>query len=218
MPLISGNSTTAISQNTSTLSHEGRPHNQALAIAFSVARKKRATGGIAPALSPGFVLRQEARGMHQGPILSSVAGRTDHHPLNVAAGSYVLPADHVSSLGQGNTANGMAVLNRMFGSSSGPYGVGRNMPIKGGAGAPRPPAMPKADGGASDTGGARGEGVGHAVPINAAGGEYVVPPEVVTQIGHGNIKHGHAILDHWVVSNRKQHQKTLANLPGPAKS
>lgn len=181
---------------------------------------RRAVGGVAPLLSPGSLMRQEVHGMHQGPILSAVAGRTDHHPMSVAAGSYVLPADHISSLGQGNTANGMAVVNRMFG-SGGPYGAGRNMPIRAGLGAPRAPKPMMATGGnASDKGGGRGGegGIGHPVPINAAGGEYVIPPESVMRVGHGDIKRGHAVLDHWVVSNRKKHIKTLAKLPGPAKS
>lgn len=223
MPLQHSGSESAFKTNVKTLMGEvGKsPHvqsrDQALAIAYDVKRRNRATGGIAPAISPRFVLGQEARGMHAGPILSAVAGRTDHHAISVPSSSYVLPADHVSSLGQGNTANGMAVLNKMFG-SSGPYGVGRNMPVHGGVGAPRPPKMARAVGGAADQGGARGEGVGGPVPIMAAGGEYVIPPEVVTQIGGGNIKHGHQILDHWVVSNRKKHVKTLSKLPGPAKS
>lgn len=216
MPLQQSSSPAAFKNNLKAELSAGKPRDQALAIAYSVKRKGRATGGMAAMApnSPQHLMRAEAQGMHTGPISSAVGGRTDHHPMNVAAGSYVLPADHVSSLGQGNTANGMAVLNRMFG--KGPYGAGA-MPIKAGAGAPRPPKM-IATGGASDNGGARGEDVGHAVPINAAGGEYVIPPEVVTQIGHGNIKHGHQILDKWVVSNRAKHVSTLRKLPGPAKS
>lgn len=62
---------------------------------------------------------------HVGPIESAVGGRTDHHPLDVPAESFVIPADVVSSLGQGNTANGMAVLNRMFPQQEG----GRPVPI-----------------------------------------------------------------------------------------
>jgi hypothetical protein len=217
MPLTHSPSKQALSRNVAAEMRAGKPQNQALAIAYDVKRRSRAAGGLAPALSPGFVLRQEARGMHAGPILSAVAGRTDHHPMSVAAGSYVLPADHISSLGQGNTANGMAVVKQMFG-SGGMYGAAGAPPIKMGPGAPRAPKATMATGGAADNGGARGEGIGHAVPINAAGGEYVLTPEEVARVGHGNIKHGHQILDAWVINNRKKHIKTLSKLPGPAKS
>lgn len=56
------------------------------------------------------------------------------------------------------------------------------------------------------------------VPIVVAGGEYVLNPEQVMQIGGGDIKHGHEILDAWVKSGRKKHIQTLQRLPGPAKS
>src|SRR5262249_6787031 len=81
--------------------------------------------------------RNEARSMmHTGPIPSIVPGRTDRHGMKVPSGSYVLPADHVSSLGQGNTQAGYAILNKMF--HSGPYGAGA--PKMGrGIGLPKPP-------------------------------------------------------------------------------
>lgn len=142
--------------------------------------------------------------VHTGPIASAVGGRTDHHAMSVPNGAYVLPADHVSSLGQGNTQAGMAILNRMF--STGPYGV--SLPkITRGRGAPPAPKPAKfAKGGAAGP-----------VPIMAAGGEYVLSPEQVASIGGGDVERGHKILDAWVVSNRKKHVKTLKKLPGPAK-
>lgn len=54
-------------------------------------------------------------GVHKGPILTSGPGRTDNVDMNVAADSFVIPADIVSALGQGNTAAGMKVLDGMFG-------------------------------------------------------------------------------------------------------
>lgn len=56
-----------------------------------------------------------ANKVHVGPIHSSVAGRTDHLPINVPSGSYVIPADIVSAIGEGNTLAGFQVLNRVFG-------------------------------------------------------------------------------------------------------
>ena len=50
-----------------------------------------------------------------GPIHSEVAGRTDHLPVNVPSGAYVIPADIVSGLGESNTMAGFRDLNDMFG-------------------------------------------------------------------------------------------------------
>jgi hypothetical protein len=53
------------------------------------------------------------------------------------------------------------------------------------------------------------------VPIIAAGGEYVIPPEKVQEIGGGDLDRGHEILDAFVKLVRKQHVKTLRKLPPP---
>lgn len=53
-------------------------------------------------------------GAHAGPLHSTVAGRTDHLPIEVVAGSYVVPADIVSALGEGNTNAGMEVIDQIF--------------------------------------------------------------------------------------------------------
>lgn len=57
----------------------------------------------------------ESEKIHVGPIHSAVAGRTDHLPMNVPSGAYVIPADIVSALGEGNTMAGFEILNDMFG-------------------------------------------------------------------------------------------------------
>jgi hypothetical protein len=80
----------------------GRPQKQAVAAALETARQSRAEGG-------------EAKKTHVGPIHSAVAGRTDHLPMHVPSGAYVIPADIVSALGEGNTMAGFRVLNDMFG-------------------------------------------------------------------------------------------------------
>ena len=80
--------------------------------------------------------------LHTGPLHSTVAGRTDHLPSNVPNGAYVLTADVVSGLGEGNTMAGFKAAKRMFegahrhfggmpyagdngpyGQSGGPYGM-----------------------------------------------------------------------------------------------
>jgi hypothetical protein len=48
-------------------------------------------------------------------------GRTDTLPISVPSGAYVVPADIVSGIGQGNSHAGGAILARAFG--SGPLGM-----------------------------------------------------------------------------------------------
>lgn len=238
MPLIHSSSDSAFKANVRTLMGDiGKsPHvksrDQALAIAYATKRRGRADGGAAGMALGGlpptpWQVRAEARQMHTGPILSAVAGRTDHHPLRVPAGSYVLPSSHIASLGQDNTLAGMKVINHMF--HSGPYGTGA-MGVRKGLGFPHPPRLMTSAGGARG-----GEGaVGQGIEIMAAGGEHVLPPETVIALGtkalqeqagkpihvstKDALKAGHSILDAWVVMRRKQHVKTLSNLPGPAKA
>ena len=213
----------------------------------------RQGGGMVP-----WFVRSEARNMtHSGPVLGGGGGRTDKVPLKVAGGSYVLPADYISHLGQNNTSAGHKTADLMFG-HSGPFGAkipklasGRGAqtarppvprPSPSGLGAQHLPnpfaakpakAMPGstransiipggsmlAEGGVTGSMYAEGgipQGE-HPVDIMAAGGEYVIPPEIVREIGGGNIDHGHKILDSEVLRMRKHHRKTLADLPPPAK-
>lgn len=116
---------------------------------------------------------------HVGPIYSSVAGRTDHLPINVPSGSYVIPADIVSGMGEGNSMAGFQILNRVFGQQE----------------------------------------LGDAPPVEivAAGGEYVISPEAVAEIG-GDMEAGHQILDEFVTRFRAETISTLKNLPPPKKN
>lgn len=226
MPLLKSSSDSAFKTNVKTLMGEvGKsPHvksrEQALAIAYSVKRRGRADGGpagfgLTKPPAHGSMLRNEARSMvHSGPILSAVPGRTDRHNMNLASGSYVVPAQAVSHLGQNNTLAGMKVLNGMFG-HGGTFGAPK---IARGSGAPSPPRAPHFAYGGHDRGGARGEDHGKPVEVVTAGGEYVVPPEVVAAIGGGDIKHGHNVLDSWINKLKEDHIRTLRKLPGPAKS
>jgi hypothetical protein len=56
---------------------------------------------------------------------------------------------------------------------------------------------------------------GGAIPIVAAGGEYVVPPEVVVAIRNGDLTRGHNALDSFVKQARKDNIQKLRRLPGP---
>ena len=83
--------------------HAGHPQDQAIAAALEQARRSRAEGGDA------------SEKIHVGPIHSNVAGRTDHLPINVPSGAYVIPADIISAMGEGNTMAGFAYANDVFG-------------------------------------------------------------------------------------------------------
>lgn len=50
-----------------------------------------------------------------GGLLTQVPGRTDLMEISVPADAYVLPADVVSALGEGNTLAGVKVLDELFG-------------------------------------------------------------------------------------------------------
>lgn len=141
---------------------------------------------------------------HSGPIHSSVAGRTDHLPLTVRSGSYVVPADVVGGMGEGNTVAGFKHLRRMFGGT--PYGGGKTP--YGQSGGPYGSHM--AGGGSTDD-----DEHDSGVPIVAAGGEYVIDPSGVRFAGNGDLEAGHRVLDDFVKTMRAKIIKTMDKLPGP---
>ena len=218
MPLNKSGSAGAFKQNVKTLMGEiGKsPHvksrEQALAISYAIKRRGRAIGG-GNTFNPYSIRNVVRQTMHTGPINSAVPGRTDKHAMNVPSGSYVMPADAVSHIGQNNTAAGMAGLTKML--HGGPYGMKGGAPKVHGLGLPKPPKMNPM---ASKGGRKNDHHAGSPVPVMTAGGEYVIPPELVLQLGGGDLKRGHAALDKWVMGLRKKHIKTLKNLPPPAKS
>ena len=314
MPLLPGKEN--IGHNIEEMEEHGHSRAQSIAAALSVARKHRESGG-------STVTR-----FHVGPIHASVSGRTDHLPMTVESGSYVLPADIVSAGGEGNTLAGFKVLRRTFGGE--PYGGGQSpygqsegvygLPVayaKGGrvkaAGVlfrdpdgkvllmhrtdgqgwafpgggiekgERPEQAARRevreetghdhDGGLSPFMHSNGDvefttylahasdgfkptlndehdtakwvsldeaeklplhpgvrtaleklkrrvrkaagGESSGVPIVAAGGEWVISPEQVKRVGHGDIDAGHRVLDAFVKRVREELIGTLQKLPGP---
>ena len=208
MPLKHGHSQATISRNISEMIHAGHPQKQAIAAALNTARESKAHGGFGlhkpkvphiPKMKPAIKTT-----VHVGPIHSSVAGRTDHLPMHVPSGSYVIPADIVSAMGEGNTMAGFKHIKRVFGGM--PYGGG-SMPY-GQSGGPYGAEMPHmADGGSIE----------NTVPIVAAGGEYVLSPDQVRMIGKGDLDLGHKVLDEFVKQKRAETVHTLKKLPGPKK-
>jgi len=77
------------------------------------AREADLAAGNSPYASGGYAKGGNTGKVHHGPIPSPVAGRTDHLPMHVASGSYVIPADIVSALGEGNTMNGFKIVDDM---------------------------------------------------------------------------------------------------------
>jgi len=185
----------------------GHPHNQAVAAALHTAdqysRKAAAGGGFqAPYGGRGI----ERHALASGFLHSNVPGRTDKLPITVGGGAYVLPADHVAALGQGNSLAGANIVNKMF--KMGPYGT--QMGGLHAAGAKQPHLkLGKAKGGAAHH-------PGPPTPIIAAGGEIIIPPDKIIA-KWGDLDHGHKALDQWVIRTRKKHIKQLKGLKPPRK-
>lgn len=121
------------------------------------------------------------RAVLTGPVTHKAdGGRTDTVQTSLPSHSYVIPADIVSSLGEGDTNAGYNVLQSMFGTH--------------------------------ETSGDTGE-----VPAIVAGGEYILSPEQVMQIGGGDPEMAFKALDQWVKMQRRNHIQTLKGLPPPVK-
>lgn len=94
---------------------------KSLEISDAVRRTKGyAGGGQIRGPGPTFYQRDANRKLaQQGLIKSAIPGRTDKHKVRVPAGSYVLPADFVSHVGQNNTLAGDKFLRKRFGAGGG---------------------------------------------------------------------------------------------------
>lgn len=239
MPLEKGNAQLVISRNIREMIHSGHPRDQAVAAALSTARRTaRAMGGMMPPPTPYFA-RREAAGENDsyGLIDSSIPGRTDRHNTDLPAGSYVLPADVISGLGEGNSRAGAAVMDQALHSM--PYGITAPH-MSGHSTIPNAPSAYRDAQGSyqvrhmqdyAKAGGVTGRDH-EKIPVVLAGGEFVVPPHMIAyhpHLGGGNpsdsdpksyrraLLKGHRVLDKFVLDQRAKHIKTLKKLPPPQK-
>lgn len=174
--------------------------------------KGKASGGSVSHFDPE---RSSAYGLaRQGMIKSSVPGRTDKINMNVPGGSYVIPADIVSALGEGNSMAGSNILSKMF--ASNPYGANKG---------PYGMNLPRAKAGTARIGTRKSSltkirkfaegGSANPAPIVVAGGEYTILPETVAHLGGGDIDLGHDILDSFIKQVREKNIQTLKGLKPP---
>ena len=161
-------------------------------------------------------MAEEDQGVFHGPLHSGVAGRTDRLNIHTRSGAYVIPADIVSAHGEGSTLAGFKVLERAFkgtpySEQARPYGSG-NDPYNQGDG---PYAQGDGPYGQEIQTRAKGGKSSGKIPCVVAGGEFILTPEQVMEIGDGSLETGHRVLDQFVLRSRKELVDTLKKLPGP---
>ena len=211
MPLIKNDSKAAISSNISEMVHAGHPQKQAVAAALRVADEmsKRAPGGEI-SQTPWFERQESFNLSHKGPLLGPTMGRADKVNTSVPNNSFVVPSHVVSALGQGNSMAGHTVLGQMF------------PPSKVAASKPNFPKLPPApkmgslkpvkmpgmkDGGSREN---------HTpVKVALSDGEFVVEPEHVLAVGHGDYKRGHDILRKFCIHVTHKTIDDLKKMPKP---
>lgn len=124
----------------------------------------------------------------RGLVETPTGGRQDAHTITIRVNSYVLPADIVSSIGDGNTLAGAKRLDQLERQN------------------PMPPVAGLARGGLAG---------GRTRQIRISGGEYVLSPERVAALGGGDYRRGAVTLDREVEAIRGHQAKKLKSLPGP---
>jgi hypothetical protein len=115
-------------------------------------------------------------------------GRADAVTTTAAPGTYIVPADVVSGLGDGNTLAGARRLDDMVGQAGAGY----------------------------ERGGPVGPGTyGGGVPVHLSGGEYGIPPHVVAGLGGGSVDRGADRLDRLVAMVRASSAQRMRNALPP---
>lgn len=177
---------------------------------------KRASGGMSLSTDLPFWSRQEEEQSVRpasGFLHGATSGRADAIKTTAPSGSYVIPADVVAGLGEGNSLSGARVMQDAL--SSGPWGSGLSR-IAHGSGPPRS-SLPRPPRIAKGGGVQKGAKDGQPVPVMLSHGEFVIPEDQVRAIGKGNQKAGFKILDEFVKEARRRTIEKMKKLPGPAK-
>lgn len=162
----------------------------ALALLERGGRVGYASGGLAEAGPQG---RMAVRRGPAGLIHSATAGRADLVPARLRRGSYIIPADVVSGLGEGNTLAGAKMLH---------------------ASLPEAAAMAAAGPVAHAAGGLAGEDPDE-LEVRLSGGEYQVAPDQVLALGRGDVQAGAKALDELVHAVRAKARRALDTMPPP---
>lgn len=181
-----------------------------------------AVGGLGPSSMRGYASQAHFSGANVKPavnppgvhlINSSVPGRTDRIPMKAPPGSFVLPADVVSGLGQGNTMAGAKMWGQAIAAKIGPMGIANTMRMR----AARAPTASLRMGSGSARGFAGGGEIDddELVPIVVAGGEAMVDPIIVEAMGYGDPIRGKKELMDSVMTVRNHVIKHLKSLPRP---
>jgi hypothetical protein len=147
------------------------------------------------AMNRGGEVENRTEAAAHGPLLGSTPGRADKINTKVEDGSYIIPADipSSSSLGQGNSLAGHAMLLKMFPNS----GKSSSKPAF------------KQGGSAKQSG---------QVDCALSDGEFRVSRADCLELGGGDLDKAHRILDHLVMNLRHHNIESLKQLPEPAKS
>lgn len=148
-----------------------------------------AAGGLA---SVGPRRLRARRVAPAGLVHSASPGRADLVGAQLRRGSYVLPADVVSGLGEGNTLAGAKLLH-----SSLPEAV--EMASRG--------PVDRAMGGMAEP--------DDELEVRLSGGEFLISPEQVLAIGEGDVKAGAEALDQLVHAVRSSTRAALGRMPPP---
>lgn len=165
--------------------------------------------------------RAEARG-DSGLLHGATGGQADQVKTQAPPGSFVVPAEVVAGLGQGNTLAGARVMQSIL--DTGPRGTPLSRGTRG-RGPPRPPSVPAELRGGLKEGGevplfeakARGGGKTEPgkTPVDLSHGEFVISPEHVKAWGGGDTERGIRIWNKWTWAKHKEHVKDLKEYKGP---
>lgn len=193
-----------------------------------LARRDLGGGMSLGTLDPSWTRQdwRQAGDVSTGFLGGSSLGRADSIKTRAPAGSYILPADVVSGLGEGNSLAGSRVFDEILRSM--PYGT-QGSQQKGGRGAPRAPSLSLS---VSKGGEVKDGPDAEPVDVLLSDGERVVLPHHVRMWGDiaaqhiakkrggspdrwDKLKLGHRALDAFVLNERAKHIKKLKSLPGP---